>query len=152
MPSYTITEPHPTLHSLRPRRPRQLLPRPGDHLPFGRAHPLTPTTTTSSSSSTRRFYSGRGGAGNAHKVTERPVMSFAEEFARAEVREKTAIISHVGRGGAGNIFSSEGKKIKKEEGNGADLSRRDTSSTTSSGRSSSSTLGGLWGRVRSVGH
>jgi hypothetical protein len=73
------------------------------------------------------------------------VLSFDEEFTRAEVREKTATISHVGRGGAGNIFTLFGSDKKSEDGE--ELGRRDSASTEGSSRST-----GFWGRVRSVGH
>ncbi|KAL2132564.1 hypothetical protein VTI74DRAFT_3648 [Chaetomium olivicolor] len=153
MPSYTITEPHPTVpqnsytHSGRGGL-GNFFRAPATTSPSGVPTPATSTT----SASTRRFYSGRGGAGNARPAGERPVLSFDEEFTRAEVREKTATISHVGRGGAGNIFSGsfggEMNSKKAESDDGESLTRRDTASTTDSRRSS----GGFWGRVRSVGH
>ncbi|KAK4657379.1 hypothetical protein QC762_212480 [Podospora pseudocomata] len=144
MPSlYTITEPHPTVaknsytHSGR-----------GGAGNFFRAPQTTapsgvPTPAATTPSSTGRFYSGRGGAGNAHAKAERPVLSFDEEFTRAEVREKAATISHVGRGGAGNIFSSSSSSTKKTS---TELSRRDSNSTNGSTKS------GFWGRISSLGH
>lgn len=145
MPShYTITEPHPTVaqnsytHSGRGGL-GNFFRAPATTSPSGVPTPSTATTTSASSS--RRFYSGRGGAGNAHSTAERAALSFDEEFTRAEVREKTATMSHVGRGGAGNIFSS-----KKTESDGESLGRRDSASTSGSSKS------GFWGRVRSVGH
>ncbi|KAK5662735.1 hypothetical protein OQA88_6142 [Cercophora sp. LCS_1] len=139
MPSFTITEPHPTVpknsyvHSGRGgagnffRAPQTTSP----------AGVPTPATSAAPSSSTR-FYSGRGGAGNVHSAAERQTISFDEEFQRAEVREKTATITHVGRGGAGNVFSSSSTK--------GESSRRDSESTTGSTKS------GFWGRLSSVGH
>ncbi|KAK4199334.1 hypothetical protein QBC40DRAFT_82705 [Triangularia verruculosa] len=140
---YTITEPHPTVaknsytHSGR-----------GGAGNFFRAPQTTapsgvPTPAATGPPSTGRFYSGRGGAGNAHASAERPVMSFDEEFTRAEVREKTATISHVGRGGAGNISSTGPSSTKK---NSTELSRRDSNSTNGSAKS------GFWGRISSIGH
>ena len=135
MPSYTITEPHPTVpknsytHSGRGgagnffRAPETTSP---SGVPV-RA-PAVPTTTTST-----RFYSGRGGAGNIHSSVERQALNFDEEFQRAEVREKTSTITHVGRGGAGNVFSSLSSSDTK--------SRRDSNSTNGSVRS------GFWGRL-----
>ncbi|KAK4463359.1 hypothetical protein QBC42DRAFT_67065 [Cladorrhinum samala] len=144
MPSrYTITEPHPTVpqdsytHSGRGgagnffRAPKTTDPT---------GVPTPAVTKTSTSSSSTRFYSGRGGAGNAHSSAQRPVISFDEEFTRAEVREKASTISHVGRGGAGNIFSTSSSASKKD----ADSLRRiDSTSTTDSNRS------GFWGRILS---
>jgi hypothetical protein len=162
MPShYTITEPHPTVaqnsytHSGRGGL-GNFFRAPATTSPAGVPTPATLTTTITSSSTasagSRRFYSGRGGAGNAHSTVERPVLSFDEEFTRAEVREKTARMGHVGRGGAGNIFASSSSSSASAEAkkslDGEDLGRRDSNSTTGSGRS----LSGFWGRVRSVGH
>ncbi len=146
MPRYTITEPHPTVaqnsytHSGRGGL-GNFFRAPATTSPSG--VPTPSTTTSSTAASSRRFYSGRGGAGNAHSTAERPVLSFDEEFTRAEVREKTATMSHVGRGGAGNIFSST---TKKHEADGESLGRRDSASTSGSSKS------GFWERVRSVGH
>lgn len=160
MPShYTITEPHPTVpqnsytHSGRGGL-GNFFRAPATTSPSG--VPTPASSSGSSGSSSRRFYSGRGGAGNAHSTAERPVLSFDEEFTRAEVREKTATISHVGRGGAGNIFSTGpfgGSSAAKKNSidstaDGEALGRRDSASTSGSGRS----LSGFWGRVRSVGH
>ncbi|CAI0650251.1 unnamed protein product, partial [Colletotrichum noveboracense] len=57
--------------------------------------------------SARRFYSGIGGAGNAHSATERPVISFDEDFDRQQVRDR-AVVGHVGIGGAGNVSRRKG--------------------------------------------
>ncbi|KAK4042696.1 hypothetical protein C8A01DRAFT_13722 [Parachaetomium inaequale] len=163
MPShYTITEPHPTVpqnsytHSGRGGL-GNFFRAPATTSPSGVPTPFTTSTTTSSSSTTttRRFYSGRGGAGNAHVAGDRPVLSFAEEeFARVETRDSKAaggvVLTHVGRGGAGNIFNSAtGTKVDEDDGDS--LGRRDSASTQGSGRSSSSSLAGFWGRVRSAG-
>lgn len=122
MPSrYTITEPHPTVaenHYIHAGRggagnhfkaplttPPQGVPTP--------IHPTVSRASTSSASSTNsgRFYSGRGGAGNAHSHIERPVMSFEDEFRREEKRRSQVMGYHVGRGGAGNFASV--KKVRK---------------------------------------
>ena len=172
MSLYTITEPHPTVpqnsytHSGRGgagnffRAPATTspsgVPTPADLTTAAtRTRTSTSTTSSSSSSSTRRFYSGRGGAGNAHSTSsERPVLSFDEEFTRAEVRDKRAVVGYAGRGGAGNIFSSN---AKKSAGSGSDsgddgetLARRDSASTEGSAKSGMS-VSGLWARVRSAG-
>ena len=158
MPRYMITEPHPTVpqnsytHSGRGglgnffRAPATTSPA-GVPTPVTAA-PSTTSSTTKRSNSPRRFYSGRGGAGNAHSTAVRPVLSFDEEFTRAEVREKTATMSHVGRGGAGNIFATVVGGERKRSLDGEELGRRDSASTSGSGRS----VSGFWGRVRSVGH
>jgi len=165
MPSlYTITEPHPTVpqnsytHSGRGGL-GNFFRAPATTSPSGVPTPLTTSTTSNSTTtSTRRFYSGRGGAGNAHVAGDRPVLSFDEEFSRAETRDNKAtaaggvVLTHVGRGGAGNIFNfAAGAKEDQEDDDGDSLGRRDSSSTQGSGRSTSSSLAGFWGRVRSAG-
>ncbi|AEO63487.1 uncharacterized protein THITE_2108835 [Thermothielavioides terrestris NRRL 8126] len=146
MPSlYTITEPHPTVpqnsytHSGRGGL-GNFFRAPATTSPAGVPTPASSTTAAS----TRRFYSGRGGAGNAHAAGPRPVLSFDEEFTRAEVRDKTATTSHYGRGGAGNIISTSGGG----EGDGDSLSRHDSASSAGSTGSRRS----FWGRITSVGH
>ncbi|KAK4251753.1 hypothetical protein C7999DRAFT_27831 [Corynascus novoguineensis] len=160
--AYTITEPHPTVpqnsytHSGRGGL-GNFFRAPATTSPSGVPTPATLTTTasntSSNTSSTHRFYSGRGGAGNAHRAAaDRPVLSFFdEEYARAESREKSGI-SHVGRGGAGNIFSTSASSPSAGKGEGDDgesLGRRASASTMSS---TSSSLAGFWGRMRSAGH
>lgn len=165
MSLYTITEPHPTVpqnsytHSGRGgagnffRAPATTspsgVPTPAD-LTTTRTTTSTTSTTTSSAPPTRRFYSGRGGAGNAHSTSERPVLSFGEEFARAEVRDKRAMVGYAGRGGAGNIFSKATNKSDDDDDRET-LARRDSASTEGSARSGMSAVSGLWARVRSVG-
>lgn len=134
--TYLITEPHPTVsqnsytHSGRGGAGNYFR-APATTPSAGVATKVDPTPVSSG-----RFYSGRGGAGNAHASSERPVLSFSEEFARAEVRAKAAF-AHVGRGGAGNIVASNDASSKK--------SRRDSSSTDGSERS------GFWARLSNVG-
>lgn len=139
MPSYTITEPHPTvaqntyIHAGRGGA--------GNHFraplttpPAGVPSTITPVVSaasTGSASSARRFHSGRGGAGNAHDHVERPVISFEDEFSRADSRERNEQLGsgyHVGRGGAGNFRSAATKK----------KARTGSASSTSSGESSAS--------------
>ncbi|KAJ1326276.1 DUF3602 domain-containing protein [Microdochium nivale] len=94
--------------------------------------PAAPTTSAKPASS--RFYSGRGGAGNAHSKAERPVLCFDEEFARHAAQEQK-LRGHVGRGGAGNAYSkpegAEGPVVRK----GSDASSHRSSSSSSSVRS-----------------
>lgn len=87
-------------------------------------------STSSSSASARRFFSGIGGAGNAHEASERPALSLDEEYNRAAARDLSSV-GHCGIGGAGNIY------------------RRKTSDAASSCSSSSSmsTKSKLWARV-----
>ncbi|KAH6641657.1 hypothetical protein F5144DRAFT_142249 [Chaetomium tenue] len=161
MPSlYTITEPHPTVpqdsytHSGRGGL-GNFFRAPATTSPSGVPTPshTTKTTTSSSSSTPRRFYSGRGGAGNAHHAqTSAATPSFDEEFALRE-SALTSVVGHVGRGGAGNVFSSSKGGV---DGTGVALARRDSASTEGSARSeasssSSSSLAGFWGRVKSAG-
>jgi hypothetical protein len=160
MPSlYTITEPHPTVpqnsytHSGRGGL-GNFFRAPATTSPSGVPTPSTSTTSTTTSS-TRRFYSGRGGAGNARAA---PALAFDEdELARRESATATAMVGHVGRGGAGNVFySGVSKDVGVVDDNrGEALGRRDSASTEGSARSSassaSSSLAGLWGRVKSAG-
>lgn len=153
MPTYTITEPHPTVpqnsytHSGRGGA-GNFFRAPATTSPAGVPTPATTTTTSSSSSTSnnRFFYSGRGGAGNARSAGERrPAASlFDEEYARAEARAASATGTHVGRGGAGNIFFSS---RAEEEDDGEKLGRRDSSSTSASADSHRST--GFWARLSS---
>ena len=146
-PSYTITEPHPTVpqnsytHSGRGGL-GNFFRAPATTSPSGVPTPLTTIASNSSSASARprAFYSGRGGAGNAHAAAERPVLSFDEEFTRAETRDKSATVGYMGRGGAGNYSSSK----KKTGEDGSSMTRIDSASTAGSGSSSRS---GFLGRI-----
>ncbi|ROW00842.1 hypothetical protein VMCG_06489 [Cytospora schulzeri] len=136
MPRFTITEPHPTIRTNTYtqagrggagnifRAPPTTSPA-GVPTPLNPISPVTSNTTVSSTSSTR-FYSGRGGAGNAHFEIERPTIDFEDEFSRADLREQLDYGHYVGRGGAGN-FSSSGKKSRK----GSEASAESNASTSS---------------------
>ncbi|KAL7622831.1 hypothetical protein AAE478_006510 [Parahypoxylon ruwenzoriense] len=136
MPDYTITEPHPTVqknsytHSGR-----------GGAGNFFRAPATTPasgveTKSKTASTTTSRFYSGRGGAGNAHASTERPVLSFDEEFAhQSHIEQKP--VGYVGRGGAGNIYGASDPSPPRK---GSDASSQHSSR-------SSSSLTNIWSRL-----
>ncbi len=141
MPRYTITEPHPTVaqnsytHAGRGGSGNMF------RAPLTTAPTGVPTTAKASSSSTSRFYSGRGGAGNAHTAAERVTLSLDEEFSRADVRAKSVTTSS-GRGGAGNIYSAgSAKKERKSSASSDASSRRDSTSTNGSARS------GFWARL-----
>jgi len=127
---YTITEPHPTVEA-------------GHYTHSGRGGAGNTFKASSGASaatravkaprSGKKFYSGIGGAGNAHHGNERAPMSFDEEFVRAKVRD-SAEAGHVGIGGAGNVFRR-----------GSDSS--ESGSERRSSHESSST--GFWGRLSS---
>lgn len=159
MPSYTITEPHPTVakntyvHAGRGgagnhfRAPQTTAP---SGVPT--ALPLAPvaTNTTSTTAAARRFYSGRGGAGNAHSHAERPVLSFEDEFSRADKREQTAALGagyHVGRGGAGNFAPAVGGGVFTV---GAKKGRSGSGSSVASSSSSGSVGSGIMRRLSGV--
>jgi hypothetical protein len=109
MPSFHITEPHPSVG--------------GSYIYSGRggagnvtrvkATDLTNGQTASGPASrvkltppptTCYFASGRGGAGNMHREKERAMFSFDEELQQQErLRSQQAPVYHVGRGGAGNL-------------------------------------------------
>ncbi|KXJ87680.1 hypothetical protein Micbo1qcDRAFT_167235 [Microdochium bolleyi] len=142
MPRFTINEPHPTVaknsftHAGRGGagnhfRAPLTTPASGVTSPALTSKPLPPSA---------RFYSGRGGAGNAHSKAERPVISFDEEYARHAAHEQK-LRGHVGRGGAGNAFDSS--KADSAARKGSDASSRRSSSSDASVRS------GFFGRVLS---
>ncbi|EPE35938.1 hypothetical protein GLAREA_05276 [Glarea lozoyensis ATCC 20868] len=129
MPSYQITEPHPSV---------------AKYAYSGRGgagnYSKAPKTTTGSIAtgpasrfeqglpvSSHKFTSGRGGAGNIRDVSERAIFSFDEELARQASRDSQASngIYHVGRGGAGNWTSNATPSN----------SRKDSSSSSGSTRS-----------------
>jgi hypothetical protein len=97
---------------------------------------LKPVASASTSKySSKKFYSGIGGAGNAHGAEERATMSFDEDFDRARVREAQTA-GHVGVGGAGNVYRRPGATSSSGG------SRRSSHESTSSGA-------GFWGRLSS---
>ncbi|KAF6844860.1 hypothetical protein CMUS01_00657 [Colletotrichum musicola] len=110
MPSQIfVTEPHPTvapntyIYSGRGgagnifRAPAVTTPASGITTPLSTARPTAPA----------RFYSGIGGAGNAHAAAQRPPVSFDEDFDRQAARDR-AVVGHVGIGGAGNVSRRKG--------------------------------------------
>lgn len=158
MPShYTITEPHPTVaqntHIFTGRHGA------GNHIraplttsPAGVPTPIHPvpsnsTVASSSSASSGRFYSGRGGAGNAHKTpVERPVLSFEDEFSRADKRDRWLRSGYlVGRGGAGNFSSGTGLG-----GGAGSKGRSGSQGSSSSGGSAGSVGSGVLRRLGGV--
>lgn len=132
MPRFTITEPHPTVHQNAYTHAGRggagnFFRAPPTTAPSGVPTPITPTMSNStiSSTSSTRFYSGRGGAGNAHFEIERPIISFEDEVSRADMRDQMDYGHYVGRGGAGNFAS------KKKSRKGSEASHASNSSTSS---------------------
>ena len=151
MPRYTITEPHPTVvkdHYTHAGRGgagnyfRAPTTTPASGVPTPAAEPTIPTTTTttatapssSSSSSSTRFYSGRGGAGNLHVAPRPPALSFEEEY-RRQARAGAKPVSHVGRGGAGNVYARVDAIVPATERKTSDASSCASSDSSTSGRS-----------------
>jgi len=112
MPSYRITEPHPSVPTSTIYYGR------GGAGNVTRVNPKEVTDGATASGPASRiklpsppsngyFTSGRGGAGNVHREKERAIFSFDEELAQQErLREHSAPVYHIGRGGAGNLVSS----------------------------------------------
>jgi len=73
-----------------------------------------------------KFSSGRGGAGNIHKNSERALFSFDEELERQITRErmiKEGGVYHVGRGGAGNWTATNPASSRKDSSSSSDSTR-----------------------------
>ncbi|KAF1951573.1 hypothetical protein CC80DRAFT_203902 [Byssothecium circinans] len=125
MPSYNITEPHPTI----PPTTQTIYYGRGGAGNKTRINPNTLTNGATASGPASRihltpppsnalFTSGRGGAGNVHREKERAMFSFDEELAQQErLREHAAPVYHIGRGGAGNLFGNEEKMGKVQRTN-----------------------------------
>lgn len=150
MPSYSITEPHPSVpksHYMHSGR--------GGAGNYSQVNPekLTSGTTASGPASitplnpaspSSFFASGRGGAGNIHREGERAIFSFDEELERERrMTEHQAPIYHVGRGGAGNLVNETRPRMD---------SRSSTSSTSSAGSNFNDrvrgSVDGAWNRIR----
>lgn len=130
MPSFTVTEPHPTvatnsfMHSGRGGA-GNFFRAPVTTDPAG--VPSAPSAPKKSSGGSNRYYfAGRGGAGNAQSSSPSP-LNFEDEYTAASHAASSA--GHVGRGGAGN-FHAEGP-AKKSHRKSSDASSG--SSTRSSG-------------------
>ncbi|KAL4778937.1 hypothetical protein BJX76DRAFT_362254 [Aspergillus varians] len=135
--NYRVVEPHPSVpHTSRPALHTA---RGG----AGNVISLKDTKTTDSRSATgpaslarldsrvpSLYASGRGGAGNIHRSSERAIFSFDEELER-EMR-RAAPVYHVGRGGAGNM-------IHRDNDNESILSRKFSSTSQTSAKSNLST-------------
>lgn len=150
MAYYTTTEPHPTVAqnaytSSGRGGAGNIFRAPVTTTPAASGVPTG--THQSSSSNSGRFFSGRGGAGNAHVAgSERPVIWLEEEYlARAaDARDKRtspagAVVGFVGRGGAGNAVVVAGGD-RAEARKGSDASSR--------GSDASSVRSGFWARLK----
>ncbi|KAH7011388.1 hypothetical protein EDB80DRAFT_711719 [Ilyonectria destructans] len=125
MPNYIVTESSPsTTAFMRSGRGGA-----GNVVRVANTHKASshsvPTITPS-----RRFFSGIGGAGNAHQASERPALSLEEEYDRVAARDQ-ASMGHVGIGGAGNVYR------RKASDAASDVSSSSTESVK----------GKLWARV-----
>ncbi|KAF2832502.1 hypothetical protein CC86DRAFT_366282 [Ophiobolus disseminans] len=125
MPSFHITEPHPSVRSSYVYSGR------GGAGNVTRVSPSTLTngaTATGPASrvkltpppSTAYFASGRGGAGNMHREKERAMFSFDEELQQQErLRSQQAPVYHVGRGGAGNLVDEMKPRSQRQNSSGS---------------------------------
>lgn len=149
MPSYSITEPHPTVaastwcHAGRGGAGNFFKAPKAVTSPSGVPTPITPTVSHSTTA-TSKFHSGRGGAGNAHSSIERAAISFEDEFERKERSESVARPAFTGRGGAGNFKSATSSPFgSKGTRKGSDASTASNASTKSGGSTRSGFLGRL---------
>lgn len=113
---FTVTEPHPTVqanaytHAGRGgagntfRAPSSVTPAAGVPTTLTKTVSHASSSSAASSASFTRFYSGRGGAGNACPSTERRSISLDDEYAYAAAVARSSTSGHVGRGGAGNFY------------------------------------------------
>lgn len=151
MPSFHITEPHPSVSS-----PYIYSGRGG----AGNLHRAPASVTNGATatgpaslvkipppSSSTYFTSGRGGAGNMRREQERAMFSFDEELQQQErLRSQQAPVYHVGRGGAGNaVLDGEGSGKSGRQG-----STSSVESVQSEGVRRS--LEGVWGKIRRASH
>ncbi|KAF2008165.1 hypothetical protein P154DRAFT_528783 [Amniculicola lignicola CBS 123094] len=148
MPSYHITEPHPSVpasHYYYAGRggagnatrvnPKEITQGPDATGPASRIQITTPPPNA-------LFASGRGGAGNMHREKERAMFSFDEELAQQErLRERAAPVYHIGRGGAGNLIDETHPRTQRTN------STSSNGSTDSEGQGVRHSLEGAWNRV-----
>lgn len=132
---FHLTEPHPSV----PRTSYIHSGRGG----AGNFKHIDPSTVTSPSSAsgpasltplpgadttTRAFTSGRGGAGNVHRASERAIFSFDEELERQRIVDaKVAPVYHIGRGGAGNLIDDRRPSMDSHrQGSASSMMSRDS--------------------------
>jgi hypothetical protein len=147
MPSFHITEPHPSVGSsyiysgrggagnVTRIKATDLTNGPTASGPASRVK-LTPPPTN------HYYASGRGGAGNMHREKERAMFSFDEELQQQErLRSQQAPVYHVGRGGAGNLVDE--MKPRSQRTNSASS----TSSNESAKDGVRRSMENAWGRL-----
>ncbi|QUC23347.1 uncharacterized protein UV8b_07588 [Ustilaginoidea virens] len=97
---------------------------------------VSPTAKKTPSSG--RFFSGIGGAGNAHPAAELPSAAASlDDALRHAAKRDNAPVGYCGRGGAGNIY-------RRKDSDAASAS---TASSAASVKSSMSSTANLWKRV-----
>jgi hypothetical protein len=127
MSTFTVTEPHPTVPQGSFTRAGR-----GGAGNFFRAPATTPSSGVPSVAkplppSSERFYSGRGGAGNARAAADRHVVSFDEQYKlQSHIEDRST--GHVGRGGAGNVFGSSIVPSSQRKASDASSQRSNSSS------------------------
>ncbi|RSL73251.1 hypothetical protein CEP54_000345 [Fusarium duplospermum] len=134
MPNYIVTEPSPSTNAyVRSGRGGygNIRKSKDSHKPSTTSH-----TVTSSTAPSRRYFSGIGGAGNAHEASEHPPISLDEEYDRIAARDHLAA-GHVGIGGAGNVYHRKDSDAASDDTNASD-------------DSSLSSKAKLWARVSST--
>ncbi|RMJ06622.1 hypothetical protein BHE90_014654 [Fusarium euwallaceae] len=132
MPNYIVTEPSPSTNTyIRSGRGGYGNIRKTKDTSHKPSH-----TVTSSATPSRRFFSGIGGAGNAHEASEHPPISLDEEYDRIAARDHLAA-GHVGIGGAGNVYHRKDSDAASDDTNASD-------------DSSLSSKAKLWARVSST--
>ncbi|OCK83178.1 hypothetical protein K432DRAFT_379741 [Lepidopterella palustris CBS 459.81] len=150
MPTYQITEPHPSIPSshyyhagrggagnIAHVNPKNVTAGPDAS---GPASLITLTPPPSNAV----FLSGRGGAGNAHREQERAIFSFDEELAQQRrMMDNAAPVYHIGRGGAGNAVDEVHARTSRQNSASSVLSAASASSSTRPRRS----LEEAWHRV-----
>ncbi|KAI5462084.1 hypothetical protein BGZ63DRAFT_413532 [Mariannaea sp. PMI_226] len=132
MSNYIITEPSPSTTSyMRSGRGGA-----GNVVRVSKSNKTSHTIPSLAPS--RRFFSGIGGAGNAHEASERPALCLDEEYSRAAARDLVST-GHCGIGGAGNVYHRKA----------SDAASSNSDASTSSSMSSKTKL---WARVSSTFH
>ncbi|KAK2595446.1 hypothetical protein QQS21_006856 [Conoideocrella luteorostrata] len=137
MSKYLVTEPSPSTSSY------VRCGRGGAGNTFRASSKPTTTTISSSSSannsasSSRRFFSGIGGAGNAHAAAELPsVTASLDDAVRHAAARDNASVGYCGRGGAGNIYRRKDSDASSSSASSAGSVKSNLSSTAK-----------LWNRV-----
>ncbi|KAF5005316.1 hypothetical protein FDECE_8212 [Fusarium decemcellulare] len=124
MPNYIVTEPSPSTNAyVRSGR--------GGYGNITRTATSSSKQTTTPNSRTvatkatpsRRFFSGIGGAGNAHEPSEHPGLSLDEEYDRIAARDQVNA-GHCGIGGAGNVYHRKASDASSDASSSSSLSSK----------------------------